>query len=255
MNQVSRVCIGFALFCLAACSHTEQPSRSAPLGTTVGDSGFLGALYPNMQDGSGDQPLRVYRAPAFEDPETFAKYDRVIVNPVAIYAGKDSKIAKVPEAERKRVSDAVYAQIYDQLSKDYTMATEAGPNTLLLEVAIVDFEESWTGAEALSYLPIPVGVPGAKIAVIQLDKLSTGKPPFAGEVTVEAKISDAQTGEVVAAMVDRRVGSRRPLIGLFESDTYDSWADVDQSIEYFAERVRHTFCVRRGATACIAPTP
>jgi hypothetical protein len=222
---------------------------------SVEESGFLGDLYPRMKEGEGDQPLRVYRTPTFESPTEFARYDRVLVNPVAIYAAKESAIAEVPEAERQRISEAVYAQIYDKLSHDYTMTTETGPDTLRLEVAIVDFEESWTGAEALSYLPIPVGVPGAKIALIQLDRVSTGKPPFAGEVTVEAKVSDAQTGEVVAAMLDRRVGSRRPIIGLFESDTYDSWADVDQAIRYFAERVRHTFCVRRGGSACVAPRP
>ncbi len=179
----------------------------------------------------------------------------MLVSPVAIYAAKDSDLAQVPEEERRRISEAVYAQIYDKLSIDYTMTTEAGPNTLRLDVAVVDAEESWTGVEALSFLPVPVGIPGAKIALIQLDRLSTGKPPFAGEVSVEAKVSDAQSGEILAAMIDRRVGTRRPIIGIFESETYDSWADVDRAIEYFAERVRHTFCIRRGGSGCPTPDP
>ncbi|MNQ28858.1 hypothetical protein D3C85_421550 [compost metagenome] len=44
-----------------------------------------------------------------------------------------------------------------------------------------------------------------------------GKPPFTGQVTIEGKLADAQSGEVIAAEIDRRVGARRPIIGLFES--------------------------------------
>jgi hypothetical protein len=81
----------------------------------------------------------------------------------------------------------------------------------------------------------------------------TGKPPFTGELTVEAKLSDAETGEVLSAMMDRRVGVRQPVVGIFQPTTYDSWADVDEAIRYFAERVRRTLCVRRGGTGCIEP--
>jgi hypothetical protein len=46
---------------------------------------------------------------------------------------------------------------------------------------------------------------------------------------------------------------RKPIIGIFQPTTYDSWADVDEAIRYFAERVRRTLCVRRGGTTCVEP--
>ncbi|MNR46593.1 hypothetical protein D3C85_1655870 [compost metagenome] len=80
---------------------------------------------------------------------------------------------------------------------------------------------------------------------------TTGKPPFTGQVTIEGKIDDARTGEVIAAEIDRRVGSRRPIIGLFESSTYDSWSDVNAAGLYWAERLRYRLCERRGASDCV----
>ena len=69
----------------------------------------------------------------------------------------------------------------------------------------------------------------------------------------QGKLSDAETGEVIAAVVDRRVGARKPIIGLFESATYDSWNDVDEAMRYWAERLRYRLCQRRGGSDCVAP--
>ncbi len=240
-----------ALVCLPGCGATKQPS-AAPLGKTLEGSGFLGDLYPKMQDGEGDQPLRVYRSPTFEDPAAFAQYTRMLVEPVVLYGTPDSKLAHLSGEDRKHIAGAVDGQLYEKLSNDYEMVTESAPKTLKIQAAVVDAEESWGKAEALSYVPIPMTF-GAKMVAVQLASLLTGKPPFTGELTVEAKLSDAETGDVLSAMMDRRVGVRKPIIGIFQRETYDSWADVDQAIRYFAERVRHTLCVRRGGTACVEP--
>ena len=242
-----------ALAWLTGCASTRQASSIAPLGKTVKDAGFLGDLYPLMREGKGDEALRLYRNPKFESPAAFAQYTKVLLDPVVIYAGPDSKLPETPQAERETIAKAFYAQIYDKLSKDYEMVTEPGPNTLRVQVAIVDAEESNPYIEAISYLPMPVGVPGVKAGLVLLKTTATGKPPFAGEVTVEGKFSDAQTGEVIAAAVDRRVGARKPIIGIFQGATYDSWNDVDEAMRYWAERLRYRLCQRRGGADCVVP--
>jgi hypothetical protein len=241
------------LVSLAGCSSTKQPSNLAPAGTEVKTSGFLGDLYPLLRDGEGDEALRVYRNPKMESPAVFAQYSKILLEPVVIYAGPDSKLPEAPLEQRETIAKAFYAQLYDKLSKDYEMVMQPGPNTLKVQVAIVDAEESSAYVEALSYLPIPVGIPGAKLALVQLKTVSTGKPPFAGEVSIEGKVSDTQTGEIVSAVIDRRVGARKPIIGLFQGSTYDSWNDVDEAMRYWAERLRYRFCVRRGGSDCITP--
>src|SRR5262245_8161421 len=209
---------------LAGCadSASRQPSRSAPLGKEVGGSGFLGGLYPSMSEGKEGQALLVYRNPKFEDKAAFAQYTKILLDPVQLYAGPDSKLPEVPEEQRTTIVTAAYAQLYDKLKGDYQMVTQAEPNTLRIQGAIVDAQESGGKLEAVSYIPVPVGVPGATLILMKLKEKSTGKPPFVGEVTSEVKYTDAQTGEVVAALVDRRVGERGyPVIGTFSKSTYN----------------------------------
>ena len=141
--------------------------------------------------------------------------------------------------------------MHEQLSKDYQVVDKPGPNTLQVSVAIIDAEEADTSLKAASYIPIPLGLPGAKAAAMQAASHTTGKPPFTGQVTIEGKMADSQTGEVIAAEIDRRVGSRRPIIGLFESNTYDSWSDVTEAERYWAELLRYRLCERRQASNCV----
>ena len=242
-----------ALVWLAGCASTKQPIRIAPLGKVVKDAGFLGDLYPLMREGKGDEALRLYRNPKFESTATFAQYNKVLLDPVVIYAGPGSKLPETPQAERATIAKAFYAQIYAKLSNDYEMVMQPGPDTLRIQVAIVDAEESNPYLEAISYVPMPVGVPGVKAGLVLLKTASTGKPPFAGEVTVEGKFGDAQTGEVIAAAIDRRVRARKPIIGVFQGATYDSWNDVDEAMRYWAERLRYRLCQRRGGTERVAP--
>ncbi len=245
--------LAVAFVWLGGCASTKQPPTWAPLGTTVTGQGFLGDLYPQMQEGKNGQFLRVYATPAFRDPTAFARYKKILLDPVQLYAGPDSKLPSLPEEDQHKIAQALYSQLYEQLSKDYEMVTQPGPQTLRVSTAIVDAEKSDPALEAISYLPMPVGIPGIKAGVVQLKSTATGKPPFAGEVTVEGKLTDTQSNEVIGAMIDRRVGARHPIIGVFEKSTYDSWSDVDEAIRYGAERVRYILCQHRGASGCVEP--
>ena len=63
-----------------------------------------------------------------------------------------------------------------------------------------------------------------------------GKPGFVGEVSVEAKITDAQSGELLLAAVDRRAGTKS-LRG-----STNSWNDVEQAYQYWADKARWRLC-------------
>jgi hypothetical protein len=203
-----------------------------------------------MKNGKDEEALRLYRNPKFASTASFAHYKKVLIDPVKLYAGPKSKLSEAPAADIAAIAQGFHKLLSDQLGKDYQVVDEAGPDTLQVSVALVDAEAANTTAKAASYIPIPIGLPGAKAATVQAITHTTGKPPFTGQVTIEGKIADAQTGEVIGAEIDRRVGSRRPIVGLFESNTYDSWSDVNEAGRYWAERVRFRLCERRGASDC-----
>lgn len=242
--------LGSALVLLTACASTSQPDRSTPLAENVKGSGFMPEAYPLMKAGDKGESLLVYRNPAFASPAAFSRYKKIYLDPVKLYGGPDSKLHQAPQAQNTVIAQGLYDQLHEQLGHDYQMVSQPGPDTLQVSVAIIDAQEADTSAKAASYVPIPLGLPGAKIAAMQTMQHTAGKPPFAGQVTVEGKVTDASTGELVAAMIDRRVGARKPIIGLFESSTYDSWSDVSEAERYWAEQVRYRFCVRRGAGNC-----
>ena len=79
---------------LAGCAATKHARSVEP-------SGFLQDLYPQMREGKGDEALLVYRNPHV-DWATKATYKKVLLDPVMIWRGKDSKmegkgIIRIPE--------------------------------------------------------------------------------------------------------------------------------------------------------------
>ncbi|MBX9913196.1 MAG: DUF3313 domain-containing protein [Pseudomonadaceae bacterium] len=243
--------LSIAVVALAGCASTAQPGKSTSLGEDLQASGFLQDTYPLMTAGQDGEALRIYRNPKFASPAVFAQYTKVLLQPVQLYARPGSELHALTPADSAAIAKKFDSLLHAQLSKDYQLVSQPGPNTLEVAVAVVDAGASDSAMEAMSYVPIPLGLPGAKMAIMQGTAHTVGKPPFAGKVSIEGKLSDAQTGELIAAQIDVRVGARHPIIGLFESDTYDSWADVDEAGRYWVERLSYRLCLRRGGSNCV----
>lgn len=233
-----------AVLALAGCAATQQPR--GPLSSGVQESGFLQGLYPLMQEGEKGQALRVYRNPRIDTLAANA-YERILLDTVTIYFGPESKLKDVPQDQLQNLATMFGGELADKLSSDYQLVNEPGPKTLRIQTAITDAQATSTTLKAVSFVPIPLGVPGAKFALLKSKELATGKPVFAGEVTAEVKMTDAQSGEVLFAAVDRRVGGRL-------GGGWESWSDAEQAFRYWAEKIRYGLCKQlRHRTDCVAP--
>jgi hypothetical protein len=96
--------------------------------------------------------------------------------------------------------------VHLSLSKDYEMVSEPGPNTLHVQAAITRADPAYVVLRAVSTIPAPMNY---LAPASLLKELGTGKPLFVVEASIEMKISDALTGEVLGASADRRVGKKR----------------------------------------------
>jgi len=112
-------------------------------------------------------------------------------------------------------------------------------------VAITHLEESWPMLDVVSTIPAPMN---ALALGSMLKNVATGKPAFKGEAVIEAKVTDSQTGEVLRAGVDRRVGGKK-----LSAESFNSWADVYESLRYWAENGRYQLCKARHAPDCPKP--
>ena len=231
------ILLAVASVMLAGCGSTKQ-ARS------VTTSGFLQDLYPQMREGRGDEALLVYRNPQ-TDWATKATYMKVLLDPVMIWRGKESAREGPAQKDVQAIADAFYALLYQELAKDYQMATEPGSKTLRLQAALTDVGESMPALDILSSVPAPFN---AAFVASSIKTLSTGKPLFKGEASIEGKVTDAETGEVIAAAVDRRVGGR-----FLDREVFDSWNDVHGALIYWAQLTRFRLCQMRKHTDCVRP--
>jgi Protein of unknown function (DUF3313) len=231
--------IAMILFCFG-CAATKQAR-------TVERLGFLKDLYPQMSKGNENagESLLIYKSPkrALIPPNTYTKF---MLDPVLIFRGQESKMNGISQDQAQLMADTFYALIYQEVSKDYEMVDKLGPNTLRAQVAITHLEESWPMLDVVSTIPAPMNVLAAGSL---LKTIATGKPAFTGEAVIEAKVTDAQTGEVLRAVVDRRVGKKK-----LDADSFNSWSDVYESLRYWAENGRYQLCkARQLQTDCLKP--
>lgn len=234
------IALTIVVWMTSGCAATKQAR-------TVEKLGFLKDLYPLMRHGNEEngESLLLYRNPKIPSIPK-GSYTKFILDPVLIFRGPESRLQGIPQDQMQLLADTFYALIYQEISKDYEMVTTPGPHTLRTQVAMTHLERSWPMLDVVSSVPAPMNFLAAGST---LKTVATGKPAFTGEAVIEAKLSDAQTGEVLSAAVDRRVGKKK-----LDAESFNSWADVYESLRYWAENGRYQLCRARGVlTDCVKP--
>jgi len=188
-----------------------------------------------LEKGTGDQALYRYANPKAD----IKQYTKVIIEPVII-----SKSAELDEKDLEnyqKLANNAFVYLNQELSKDYQVVTSPDPQTLRVQMGITDADTSKPVRNFLSsVMPIGIGLSAVKYA-------ATGKQSGVGEISGEFKLTDASTGELLAAAVDRRVG------GKAMSGIWDTWYNADEALKYWAQRTRFALCEARGGANCVKP--
>jgi hypothetical protein len=216
-------------FVFAGCAATKKAKDVEHKGYLV-DSSIL-------KKGTGDEALYVYKNPKADWPS----YSKVLLDPVINLRQAALEQAGIPLEDLQRVANNFYALLYKELDRDYEMVKMPGPRTMRIQVAITDLQESWATTDTITSV-IPVGM-----VLSASTEFVTGKPAFVGEATIEGKISDARTGQLLAAGIDRRIG------GDAIEASVDSWDDVNKIMEIWSKLLRFRLCKKRGETDCFLP--
>jgi hypothetical protein len=169
----------------------------------------------------------------------WASYRKVIVAPVTVW--QSPATANIHDADLKAAADYLYAQLRNELGKDFELVDQPGPDTLCVEAAL-------TGAKAAnqtmvvvsSVVPIGAAISGSYEYV-------TGKPTFQGQAAAEARVTDAQSGAVLVEAVDQRMGGR----ALNSATTM--WTDANNILTYWAQQLCFRLCELQERTGCVPP--
>jgi uncharacterized protein DUF3313 len=237
MRRITSVLLIGLLIGVGGCAATQEAS-------SVDKSGFLGdysrlkeGQRSTFSEGAEDQALWVYKNPAAD----FRQYKKIQLDPVTLWMSqKDSQLKDVSVEDRQRLSALLWKELNEQLSKDYEMTSQPGPDVMRIQVAITEAGDSNATMDTVSSI-----VPQLKL-LTGVKGMATGVSGFTGSASAELKVTDASNTILVEA-VDRR-GGTKSLRGVT-----NEWHDVEEAYRFWAEKLRYRLCQWRGGMNCVEP--
>jgi hypothetical protein len=187
----------------------------------------VGGFLPNaslLNPGGAGQADLVYRSPT----ANFASYNKVILEPVAIWAPPDSPLNSVPVEQRQAAANAFYSDLYNALSRRCQMVTAPSPGTIRMRFALVDAKiPNSTENTVATYTPyVSTAYSLASLAC------NNGVGYFAGTATAEGYGTDATNGGLLWEAVDRRGGTTA-----LAENTLNNWNDIDHAFQAWSNQL------------------
>jgi hypothetical protein len=188
-----------------------------------------------LVQGTDDKALYRYVNPKVD----IKQYTKVLMNPVLVYGYME--LDKDELENHQKLANNAYVYVTQALEKDYRIVKAPEPGTMRIEMAIVNADSAKPVRNTFSTI-FPVGM-----ALSLVKYTATGKQSGVGEITAGMKITDAGTGELLGAALDRRVGGKEL------SKLWSGWHNADDALQYWAKRLSFTLCDMRGGTNCVKP--
>jgi hypothetical protein len=210
---------------VAGCSTTTTPEPTLVErmeGTTPTlkvPAGFFGNEAPLLKPGKNPEALLYYVNPKAH----WTTYHQVIIDPVQFWDSADSSIS--PD-DQKMLTSYLYSQLQQALAKDFTVVDKPGPGVLTVQVAIISATAATPGMRSVSEV-----VPQIH-ALNTLQSLATGSLAFVGSAEGAMKFTDSQSGELLAAAVNKRLGG-----GNVESADQLQWGDAENIMQFWAQEI------------------
>jgi len=212
-------CCRLATLCLAvvvsACSATQQ----VPIKQTDIKCGFLGSDCDRLIAGEPGQAALRYVNPN----ANWTQYKKVLIEPVTFWGSDTTKISA---ADQQTLTNFFYQVLREELGKKFEVVEQAGPGVMRVQVALTDTEAATPGMRTVSMV-----VPQARL-LSTLKYAATGTYAFVGGAQAEGKVTDAETGQVLAEAMDKRVGG-----GSIEAAAQWQWGDAENAMKAWAAQI------------------
>lgn len=215
-NILAIVGLTFALS-MSACTPIKQARD-------VEQSSFLGD-YSALQTGKEGEALKIYINPQYQ--QSCKRYDKVLIEPVRIWVRENSDLSELPTDDRQILVNHLHGSLVSEMGKHYQIVNTPQPGTLRIKTAITEAEGSWATLDTVSsFVP-------QLLVMSKLKEVATGTGTFVGKASGEADITDAMTGERIAAAADRIVGAKSAI------GVTSKWDDVTRAFDFWAERMAY----------------
>jgi len=203
-----------ALLLLSACATTQK----ATLDRAALNCGLLGDVCGKLTPGGQDQASLRYVSPSAR----WTDYNKVIIEPVTFWGGDTTSVSA---ADQQMLVNYFSQQLKLQLGKKFQIVDQAGTGVMKLTVAMTDAKTATPALRSISMI-----VPQVHL-LAGLKYLATGTFPFVGGAQVEGKITDSVSGDLLAAVADKRLGG-----GSVAAGFQWQWGDAENIIDKWCER-------------------
>jgi hypothetical protein len=134
----------------------------------------------------------------YTDPNAdIRSYASVIVDPVTVYAGKDSQFGSVPEERRRAIADYMQQQFTKVLGDKFQIASAVNAGTLRLRLTLTGVEASTPVVSTITHVA-PVGL------LVNAGLQAAGhNGTFFGSVSYAVDVYDADTGRLIYASISK----------------------------------------------------
>ena len=229
MTIVKSILIVALGFVLSGCARTYQARY-------IETADFL-EDYSLLREGGDEDALLSY----WKNGVNWAAYKKIILEPVVIRSVKGSELTEMTHAENFRLKELLGYRLKEALKKGYKLVNKPAADTLFVQFAITDVESSVVLLDMFSSV-----YPSAR-TLSALKHLVTGTESFVGKASIEGKIVDSSTGELLMAAADARAGGKT-LVG-----STSEWDDVEQAYLFWASQLSYQLCQRQGRVDCPKP--
>ena len=195
--------------------------------------GFLGE-YEGKLSRQDDTPVLLSYVNKGAD---WSVYDKVMIDAVQFWRSADVEAGLKP-AEAQALANYMHHRLVEELGKRAEIVSIPQEGALRLSVAFTRL-----GDRNVTLDTVSTYVPQMRL-LSEVKTVFTGKPSFVGEATMEAKVVDAATGELMGAAVDTQVGGKT-------IKNFDDWADVRAAIDTWAKVMGTRLCMVKGGQDCV----
>ena len=188
----------------------------------VKQSGFL-TDYPAFEKGPKGGAELVY----FSEGVDFSTYDKIMMDHVVFYFSKDSDYKGINSDELNKLSEAFHKAMVKELQDAYPFVQDSGPGVLRMRPALTDVKSVRPVMGTIGTI-LPVG-----LALSIVKKGVTGTHMNVGGASIEAEFLDSQTNKRVAAVIDKRAGTKYKI-----TKTMTKWGQAEDIFNSWAKRLR-----------------
>ncbi|MGO6939407.1 DUF3313 domain-containing protein [Rhizobium johnstonii] len=170
--MIKNLKVGAAL--MLACSSVAACTTPDP--TAYSGLASASQLQPNSEDKTGRVPYR------YQKNVDWSQYNRIIVDPVAVYNGPDNQFGKVLEKDKAFLANYMQVQFTEKLKTRFAVVSTPAPATLRLHLTLTGAKATTAVLGSVTRIDVAGGLCNTAQAVRGREGSMTGSVNYAVEI-------------------------------------------------------------------------